>query len=155
MIIFDDGKPMDGNGPWRLEVRSEGKYVLGCGQIIPVATYEEGIEEIRKHDSDADIVKRYDLEETRRKAAFFYKGRRYKIVKAGGSIRGYTDKKVFWSHILEVGAVVTYDCYAFYKEPNWSYRSFSVIKEDSKLQGFFWPQDLMCIDTSFFEKLEE
>ena len=101
------------------------------------------------------IVKRYDIEEAKRRAEFFYKGRRYKIMKAGGSISGYTDKGVFWSHVLEAGSVVTYECFVFCNERNWSYRSFSVIEEDSRLQGVFWPQELISIDTSFFEKLEE
>ena len=155
MIIFDDGKPLDGSGPWRLKIRKEGKYVLGCGLIIPVDTYEEGIEEIRKHDPNAAIVKRYDIEEAKRRAGFFYKGRKYKIMKAGGSINGYTDKGVFWSHVLEPGSVVTYECFILCNERNWSYRSFSVIEGDSRLQGVFWPQELVSIDTSFFETLEE
>ena len=155
MIRFDDGKPMDGSGAWRIEIREEIRYVLGHGLIIPVDTYEEGIEEIRKRDANADIIKRYDIEDAKRKAEFFYKGRRFKIMNVGGSIRGHTLEGDSWEHRLEVGDIVTFERFVFCTESNWSYRSFSVIKEGSRLQGIFWPQELMFIDTSFFEKLEE
>ena len=48
-IKFSDGMEFDTSGPLRIESRSDGLYVIGEGMLIPVNSYEEA-EEIIKRD---------------------------------------------------------------------------------------------------------
>jgi len=48
-LKFSDGMEFDTSGPLRITSRSDGLYVVGNGQLIPVSSREEG-EEIIKRD---------------------------------------------------------------------------------------------------------
>ena len=48
-LKFSDGMEFDTSGPLRIESRSDGLYVVGNGQLIPISSREEG-EEIIKRD---------------------------------------------------------------------------------------------------------
>ena len=41
-IQFDDGVAFDVDGPYRVEQRSDGYYVVGQRMLLPVASREEG-----------------------------------------------------------------------------------------------------------------
>ena len=156
MIIFDDGKPIDPSGAWRIEIRKKIRYVLGMNHMIVVDTYEEGIEEIRKLDPEANIVKRYDIAEAKRRAEFFYRGRKYKMVRAGASIRGYMPRGTIWSCTLEVGDIVTYEGFTCREIKTGLYcRSFSVLRKELRIHGLFWPNSWGMVDESFLEIWKE
>jgi len=47
-LKFSDGMEFDTSGPLRIESRSDGLYVVGNGQLIPVSSYEEAEEIINR-----------------------------------------------------------------------------------------------------------
>jgi hypothetical protein len=50
-LKFSDGMEFDTSGPLRITSRSDGLYVVGNGQLIPVSSHEEA-EEIIKRDKE-------------------------------------------------------------------------------------------------------
>jgi hypothetical protein len=56
-LKFSDGIEFDTSGPLRIESRSDGLYVVGNGQLIPVSSREEA-EEIIKQDKETKSTKR-------------------------------------------------------------------------------------------------
>jgi hypothetical protein len=50
-LKFSDGMEFNTSGPLRIESRSDGLYVVGNGQLIPVSSREEA-EEIIKRDKE-------------------------------------------------------------------------------------------------------
>jgi hypothetical protein len=51
-LKFSDGMEFDTSGPLRIESRSDGLYVVGNGQLIPVSSREEAKEIIRRDKSE-------------------------------------------------------------------------------------------------------
>lgn len=47
-LKFSDGETFDLSGPLRVELRSDGYYVLGQGMMMAVNTFEEGQEYVSK-----------------------------------------------------------------------------------------------------------
>ena len=47
-LTFSDGMTFDLSGPLRVELRSDGYYVLGQGMMMAVNTFEEGQEYVSK-----------------------------------------------------------------------------------------------------------
>lgn len=47
-LKFSDGMTFDLSGPLRVELRSDGYYVLGQGMMMAVNTFEEGQKYINK-----------------------------------------------------------------------------------------------------------
>jgi hypothetical protein len=47
-LTFTDGMSFDTDGDWRIEERSDGFYVVGHGVLMPVASYEEGLQVIQE-----------------------------------------------------------------------------------------------------------
>ena len=50
-LKFSDGMEFDTSGPLRITSRSDGLYVVGQGCLIPVSSYEEA-EEIIKREKE-------------------------------------------------------------------------------------------------------
>jgi hypothetical protein len=48
-LKFSDGETFDLSGPLRVELRSDGYYVLGQGIMMAVNTFEEGQKYINKN----------------------------------------------------------------------------------------------------------
>jgi len=48
-LKFSDGEEFDLNGPLRVELRSDGYYVLGQGMMMAVDTFDEGQEYILRN----------------------------------------------------------------------------------------------------------
>ena len=48
-LKFSDGMEFDLSGPLRVELRSDGYYVLGQGMMMAVNTFEEGQEYVSKN----------------------------------------------------------------------------------------------------------
>ena len=53
-LKFSDGMEFDTSGPLRIESRSDGLYVVGQGQLIPVNSREEAEEIINQESEDMD-----------------------------------------------------------------------------------------------------
>ena len=51
-LKFSDGTEFDTSGPLRIESRSDGLYVVGNGQLIPVSSREEAEQIIRRDKSE-------------------------------------------------------------------------------------------------------
>jgi hypothetical protein len=51
-LKFSDGMEFDTSGPLRIESRSDGLYVVGNGQLIPVSSREEAEQIIRRDKSE-------------------------------------------------------------------------------------------------------
>ena len=51
-LKFSDGMEFDTSGPLRIESRSDGLYVVGKGCLIPVNSYEEAEEIIKRDKSE-------------------------------------------------------------------------------------------------------
>ena len=49
---FSDGMEFDTSGPLRIESRSDGLYVVGNGQLIPVSSREEAEEIIKREKAE-------------------------------------------------------------------------------------------------------
>ena len=55
-LRFTDGMTFDTSGPLRLQMRSDGMYVIGNGMLVPVRDAQEGrqlIENIEKTEGDS------------------------------------------------------------------------------------------------------
>ena len=55
-LRFTDGMTFDTGGPLRLQMRSDGMYVIGNGMLVPVRDAQEGrqlIENITKTEGDS------------------------------------------------------------------------------------------------------
>jgi hypothetical protein len=50
VIEFSDGMKFDISGPYRIEERADGLYVVGGGMLIPIATRDEGDSIIAQFD---------------------------------------------------------------------------------------------------------
>lgn len=48
-LKFSDGEEFDLSGPLRVELRSDGYYVLGQNMMMAVNTFEEGQEYVSKN----------------------------------------------------------------------------------------------------------
>ena len=53
-LRFSDGMEFDTTGPLRIESRSDGLYVVGNGQLIPVSSREEAEEIIKRDKSEKE-----------------------------------------------------------------------------------------------------
>jgi len=53
-LRFTDGVRFNTDGPYRIERRHDGYYVVGHGMLMPVATYEEGQEIIRESKGNSN-----------------------------------------------------------------------------------------------------
>jgi hypothetical protein len=53
-LKFSDGMEFYTSGPLRIESRSDGLYVVGNGQLIPVSSREEAEEIIRRDKSEKE-----------------------------------------------------------------------------------------------------
>lgn len=47
MVKFTDGMSFDTSGALRVVRKRDGYYVVGNGMLLPVDSYEEGLEEVR------------------------------------------------------------------------------------------------------------
>lgn len=59
-MIFTDGVTFDTDGPYRVESRHDGYYVVGGGMLCPVDSYELGYEMINELK---DLARARDLGE--------------------------------------------------------------------------------------------
>jgi hypothetical protein len=60
-LEFDDGVSFDTSGGLRIESKWDGLYVVGKGHLIPVDSFEKGIEYIQKlkeRGSVAQVINR-------------------------------------------------------------------------------------------------
>jgi len=48
MLKFNDGEEFDTSGEYRVELRSDGWYILGKGILWPVHSKEEGVKVIER-----------------------------------------------------------------------------------------------------------
>lgn len=48
VLTFSDGMSFNTEGDFRIEVRSDGLYLVGNGMLIPINNWDEGQELIRK-----------------------------------------------------------------------------------------------------------
>jgi hypothetical protein len=53
-LRLSDGMEFDTTGPLRIESRSDGLYVVGNGQLIPVSSREEAEEIIKRDKSEKE-----------------------------------------------------------------------------------------------------
>ncbi|MBT4527994.1 MAG: hypothetical protein HOC24_15725 [Deltaproteobacteria bacterium] len=53
-LKFSDGMEFDTSGPLRIESRSDGLYVVGDGQLIPVSSREEAEKIIKRDKSEKE-----------------------------------------------------------------------------------------------------
>lgn len=160
MIRFSDGSSFDPTGEYRVELRSDGYYVLGGNMMFAVDTRAEGIEQIRKLDPKASIVTEWDHRKKSQPKPFLQEGKKYKIMKEGGCIRWYKNMGGYEQgdgHDFQVGDIVTYEGYQYSGGSDGiSCKAFSIITSTGcKNQGIFWPNDWGSVDESFFQKIEE
>jgi len=56
ILKFSDGETFDLSGPLRVELRSDGYYVLGQGMMMAVDTLEQGQKIIADKNSGKNII---------------------------------------------------------------------------------------------------